>query len=90
MEKKIKKFFFVQVLPLNDGAPTPNRHHWSDKEQVRYDISLQDSSSHGLGYSSFKDEAHIGSEKRTACKMWQKATYNPSLPYVQNSISCYA
>ena len=52
-----------------------------------YDItSLQDSSSHGLG-SLVLQGAHFGSEKRTGRKMWQKAPYRLSLPYVRNSMT---
>ena len=36
---EMKATYFVPVLPLTDGAPTPNRRHRADKERVRYHIS---------------------------------------------------
>ena len=35
----MKQFYYVQVSPLSDGAPTPNRRHRADNKQVRYSIT---------------------------------------------------
>ncbi len=37
---EMKATYFVPVLPLTDGAPTPNQRHWVDKERVRHHISV--------------------------------------------------
>ena len=36
---EMKQFYYVQVSTLTDGAPTPNRRHRADNEQVRYSIT---------------------------------------------------
>ena len=82
---KMKATYFVPVLPLTDGAPTPNRRHRADKERVRYDISAGFILT-WIGILVLQG-VHFGSEKRTARKMWQKAPYGLSLPYVRNSMT---
>jgi hypothetical protein len=49
--------------------------------------SLQCLSSHGLGGILVLQGALFGSEKRTLQKMWQKAPYGRSLPYIWNAMS---
>ena len=36
---EMKQFYYIQVSPLTDGAPTPNRHHDGDNKQVHYSIT---------------------------------------------------
>ncbi len=84
----MKATYFVPVLPLTDGAPTSNRRHWVDKEQVRYHISAVFIIT-WIGILVLQG-AHFGSEKRTGQKMRQKAPYGLSLPYVRNSMTCDA
>jgi hypothetical protein len=81
----MKKFYYVQVPPLTDGAPTPNRRHPADNKQVRYSITSGFIIT-WIGILILQG-AHFGSDKRTSRKMWQKAPYGLSLPYVQNSMS---
>ena len=82
----MKATYFVPVLPLTDGAPTPNRRHRADKERVRYLISAGFIIT-WIGILVLQG-AHFGSEKRTGRKMWrQKAPYGLSLPYVRNSMT---
>ena len=82
---EMKQFYYVQVSPLSDGAPTPNRRHRADNKRVRYSITT--------GFTITWIEililqgAHFGSDKRTSHKMWQKTPYGLSLPYVRNSMS---
>ena len=82
---EMKQFYYVQVSPLSDGAPTPNRRHHADNKRVRYSITT--------GFTITWIEililqgAHFGSDKRTSHIMWQKSPYGLSLPYVLNSMS---
>ena len=60
---EMKATYFVPVLPLTDGAPTPNRRHRADKERVRYHISAGFIIT-WIGILVLQG-AHFGSEKRT-------------------------
>ena len=50
----MKQFYYVQVSPLSDGAPTPNRRHRADNKRVRYSITTGFTIT-GLRYSFFKE-----------------------------------
>jgi hypothetical protein len=81
----MKQFYYVQVSPLSDGAPTPNRRHRADNKRVRYSITSGFIIT-WIGILILQG-AHFGSHKRTSRKMWQKTPYGLSLPYVRNSMS---
>jgi len=85
---KMKATYFVPVLPLTDGAPTPNRCHRADKERLGYHISAGFIIT-WIGILVLQ-VAHVGSEKRTGRKMWQKAPYGLSLPYALSPAVAWA
>jgi hypothetical protein len=81
----MKASYFIPVLPLTDGAPSPNQRRWADKERVQYRISARFIIT-WIGILVLQG-AHFGSEKRTAQKMWQKASYGLSPQYICHSMT---
>ena len=67
---EMKQFYYVQVSPLTDGAPTPNRRHRADNKRVRYSITSGFIIT-WIGILILQG-AHFGSDKRNSRKMWQK------------------
>jgi hypothetical protein len=63
----MKQFCYVQVSPLTDGAPTPNRRHCADNERVRYSVTSGFIIT-WIGILILQG-AHFGSDKRTLTKL---------------------
>jgi hypothetical protein len=84
MVMKKRRTYLADVAPTIGGEPFPGRRHRMDNKPVKWDIN------HGfivcwIGILILQG-AHLGSEKRTARKMWLEPPYGLSIPYVRNSM----